>query len=124
MSNRSHLWSILNFNFQITSNRHDLELLGEKPNLHFVCFRPKWTKNTRTLLTGRSNYKARLCLAEFSPLYSTTFDKKISPTSGLYFLLMAGTTRLELFVNRFMKHLLTQNAYKICNLIEKLSLIM
>ena len=53
-------------------------------------------KVLRTLLTGRSNYKARLCLAEFSPLYSTTFDKKISPTSGLYFLLMAGTTRLEL----------------------------
>ena len=31
---------------------------------------------------------------EFSPLYSKTFDKKISPTSGLIFSLMAGTTRL------------------------------
>ena len=58
-------------------------------------------KVLRTLLTGRSNYKARLCLAEFSPLYSTTFDKKISPTSGLYFLLMAGTTRLVLDYWRF-----------------------
>ena len=87
--------------------------LGFRPRNVRKRFRPKRTikyiygfsfqklrffqrKVLRTLLTGRSNYKARLCLAEFSPLFSTTFDKKISPTSGLYFLLMAGTTRLEL----------------------------
>ena len=55
------------------------------------------SKVLRTLLTGRSNSgRFKTTCGEFSPLYSTTFNKKISPTSGLIFSFMAGTTRLEL----------------------------
>ncbi len=55
-----------------------------------------WQKlsSLRSLTPNSGRFKTTC--SEFLPLYSTTFDKKISPTSGLIFSLMAGTTRLEL----------------------------
>ncbi len=55
-----------------------------------------WQKlsSLRSLAPNSGRFKTTC--GEFSPLYSTIFDKKISPTSGLIFSLMAGPTRLEL----------------------------
>ena len=54
-------------------------------------------KVLRTLLTGRSNSgRFKTTCGEFSPLYSTTFNKKISPTSGLYFFVNGGNDEARL----------------------------
>ena len=43
VSNKCYFWSILDFDSQFTSDRHDLVLLGKYAQLTFVYFRPKRT---------------------------------------------------------------------------------
>ena len=54
VSNKRHFWSSLDFDSQLTSNRHDLVLLGFQPNLLLFYFRPKHSLKYNVLWEGRT----------------------------------------------------------------------
>ena len=71
--------------------------------------------------TLHKNGKLKFCMVHYNALNKIKQTKK-SP-NGLFFNGGNDASMFELFVNRFIKHLLTPSAYRICDLIEKLSLI-
>ena len=72
---------------QIQDRREEPSRLKTKKEPLNGFFLIKWRERR-----GSNSGRFKTTCGEFSPLYSTTFNNKISPTSGLIFLLMAGTT--------------------------------
>ena len=66
VSNKCYFWSNLNFNFQLTSNRYDLVLLGKYAQLTKIHYRPKRTlKHNKYLQKCQLSLLKKVCRVVF-----------------------------------------------------------